>query len=94
VVLTNFMIHHILDRDHAAVIDFGYGEESYKESWMKDARYYEGFMAFNPATRRGVYYGLKHILGQAAKRTAKWPFRPLINLLRRLRRRAEPEAED
>ncbi len=71
VVLTNFMIAHVLDHDHVEKIDFGYGVEDYKGGWMKDARNYFGIMAFNPSTRAGCYYGAKHILGQPLKRGIK-----------------------
>lgn len=71
VVLTNFMIAQLLDQDHVARIDFGYGEDEYKGGWMKSARNYYGILAFNPATRRGLYHGLKHILGRPVKRATK-----------------------
>lgn len=71
VVLTNFMISHVLDDDRVSRIDFGYGEEDYKGGWMKEARDYHGFLAFNPATRRGLRHGLKNILGRPVKRLIK-----------------------
>lgn len=71
VVLTNFMIAHVLEDDHVSRIDFGYGEEDYKGGWMKDARDYYGFLAFNPRTRQGLLHGLKNILGRPVKRLAK-----------------------
>ncbi len=71
VVLTNHMIAHVLDQDRAAAIDFGFGPEDYKGGWMKSARDYVGFMAFNPGTVRGVVHGLKNILGQPVKRAVK-----------------------
>lgn len=71
VVLTSAMIAHMLDRDHVETIDFGYGEEDYKASWMRDCRDYAGYMAFNPATRRGLAFGLRHIVGRPLKRGVK-----------------------
>src|SRR5574343_49713 len=71
VVLTNFMISHVLEDDHVDRIDFGYGEEDYKGGWMKDARDYFGFLAFNPSTRWGLRHGLKNILGRPVKRLVK-----------------------
>jgi hypothetical protein len=71
VVLTNFMIYHVLEDDHVSRIDFGYGEEDYKGGWMKEARDYYGFLAFNPRTRQGLLHGLKNILGRPVKRLAK-----------------------
>lgn len=75
VVLTDYMIAHVLDHDHVAQMDFGYGDDDYKESWMKEYRYYAGYMAFNPGTLRGFYYGVKHIVGQPLKRVIKWLLR-------------------
>lgn len=76
-VLTNFMLSHLLDDDHVDRIDFGYGEEDYKASWMKDARDYYGFLAFNTSTRRGVLHGLKNILGRPVKRGIKTALKAL-----------------
>jgi hypothetical protein len=90
VVLTNHMIAHVLDRDHVGKIDFGFGQEDYKGGWMRDARDYYGFMAFNPATPRGLYQGARHIVGHQAKRLAK---RSLEALGLRKPRGAPEEAE-
>ncbi|MDR3395138.1 MAG: GNAT family N-acetyltransferase, partial [Parasulfuritortus sp.] len=72
VVLTNFMIAHLLDQDRVNEIDFGYGPDEYKRDWMNSSRHYNGFMAFNPSTPRGRIYGIKHIPGRAVKRFIKW----------------------
>lgn len=77
VVLTNFMITHVLDQDHVDRIDFGFGEEDYKGGWMKDARDYHGFMAFNTSTRHGLLHGMKNIFGRPAKRAIKTVLRLL-----------------
>lgn len=82
VVLTNFMIAHVLDNDHVDRIDFGYGEDDYKGGWMKDSREYYGFLAFNRSTRRGLFHGLKNIVGRPLKRGIK-------ATLKALRRRPE-----
>lgn len=71
VVLTNFMIAHVLDHDRVSEIDFGVGQDEYKSGWMKDAREYYGFMAFNPATPLGLSYAFLHIQGRWAKRLIK-----------------------
>ena len=85
VVLTNFMIAHVLDQDHVDKIDFGYGTEDYKGGWMQEARNYFGFMAFNPSTRLGLLHGSKHILGQPVKRAIKNTAKRAARLLRRIR---------
>jgi hypothetical protein len=68
VVLTGHILEHVLDKDHVEKIDFGLGDEEYKEKWMKDSRGYFGFMAFNSATPRGAFFAVKHIVGQPVKR--------------------------
>lgn len=70
-VLTDHMIAHLLDHEHVDKIDFGYGNEDYKGSWMKDTREYSGFLAFNPKTRLGFYHGTRHIVGRPLKRFVK-----------------------
>ena len=79
VVLTNYMIAHVLDHDRVDQIDYGYGVEEYKAGWMREARYYAGYMAFNPATPRGRWNAIKHVVGQPIKRLVKGP----VMLLRR-----------
>lgn len=71
VVLTNFMIAHVLDQDHVLKIDFGYGNDDFKGGWMKEVRNYFGLIAFNPGTRAGCYHGARHILGRPLKRAVK-----------------------
>lgn len=68
VVLTDFMIAHLLDVDQVDAIDFGVGAEDYKRGWMKEDRYYFGLLAFNPDTWRGRWHALRHIGGQPVKR--------------------------
>ncbi|MFT3847229.1 MAG: GNAT family N-acetyltransferase [Propionivibrio sp.] len=70
-VLTDYMIAHLLDHEHVSRIDFGYGHEDYKASWMKSSREYSGFLAFNPGTGLGLYHGARHIVGRALKRSIK-----------------------
>ncbi|MDX2463108.1 MAG: GNAT family N-acetyltransferase [Porticoccus sp.] len=77
VVLTHFIMEHLLDTDHVDAVDFGYGDDEYKSKWMKDSRHYAGFMAFNSSTILGLFFGAKHIVGRKVKR-----------ILRRITRRA------
>jgi len=84
VVLTSHVLKHVLDQDHVDKIDFGLGNEDYKEKWMKNSRDYSGFMAFNPRTPRGLFFATKHIVGQPVKR---FLLRVLRLILRPLLRR-------
>lgn len=71
VVLTNFMIAHVLDRDRISKLDYGYGRDEYKRGWMKNARDYYGFIAFNPSTWRGRLFAVRHIQGRRFKEKVK-----------------------
>jgi Acetyltransferase (GNAT) domain len=68
VVLTHFIMEYLLNTDHVNAVDFGYGDDEYKSKWMKDSRHYAGFMAFNPKTILGLFFGTKHIVGRKVKR--------------------------
>jgi hypothetical protein len=71
VVLTNFMIAHVLDHDRVNKLDYGYGRDDYKRGWMKDTREYYGFIAFNPSTSVGRLSAIRHIPGRWVKRLIK-----------------------
>lgn len=79
-LLTNFMVAHVLDEDHAREINFGYGGEEYKAKWMKAERHYFGLIGFNRNTRRGRYFAAKHIIGRKLKRHAL--IEPLLDAAR------------
>lgn len=68
VVLTHLIMEHLLDVDKVSFVDYGYGDDEYKSKWMKDSRHYGGFMAFNPRSILGLFFGAKHIVGRKAKR--------------------------
>ena len=71
VVLTGFMIAHVLDQDRVGKLDYGYGRDEYKRGWMRDAREYYGFIAFNPSSLQGLAAALQNILGRPLKRLLK-----------------------
>ena len=71
VVLTNFMIAHVLDHDRVNKLDYGYGRDEYKRGWMKNAREYHGFIAFNSSTGIGRLSAIWHIQGRWIKRLLK-----------------------
>ncbi|MCB1695783.1 MAG: GNAT family N-acetyltransferase [Halioglobus sp.] len=83
VVLSNLCVEYLLDNDRAEALDFGYGSDSYKEKWMKESRYYCGFIAFNRSSPLGVWYSALHIGGQAVKRALRRIARPLAGPGRR-----------
>ena len=47
-VLTGWMIRHLLECDEAAVLDFGRGDDEYKQSWTSLRRQRQGLVLANP----------------------------------------------
>jgi len=68
VVLTNLMIGIVLDRDHAKEMSYGFGNEPYKSTWMRDSRFFCGYAGFNSRSFRGNLQGVLHIIGRPAKK--------------------------
>ena len=62
------MFRAVLDRDHPSIVDFGLGDESYKEDWTPLKEYRVGWLAFNKTTTRGRWENIKHDLGVIRKR--------------------------
>ena len=71
IVLTDYMIEQVLDGDRVERIDFGYGREGYKASWMRQGQVHAGVLGFNPRRWRGRWEALRHIGGQPLKRFVK-----------------------
>ncbi len=67
-VLTMHMIERVIDRDRAAEVDFGVGDDPYKRRWASARRERWGLMAFEPRTVRGKIGILRHVVGRKVKR--------------------------
>ncbi|MCG8693278.1 MAG: GNAT family N-acetyltransferase [Minwuiales bacterium] len=67
-VLTAEMARHTLEVDRVAEIDFGRGDDSYKQLWLGQRREMWGLLAFNPATPRGLLAAARHGLLPRLKR--------------------------
>lgn len=76
VVLTAHVLEHLLDQDKVNLIDFGLGDDDYKKKWVRSRRDYDGFMAFNPSTPRGVLFGVQHIFGKLLKPAVRAILKP------------------
>jgi Acetyltransferase (GNAT) domain len=63
-VLTALMLRHLLEQETVRRIDFGRGDDSYKQGWVSERRQRVGFLLANPWHPRGVA-----ALGRSA---AKW----------------------
>lgn len=66
-VLTAAMIEHAIERDAADEIDYLSGDDAYKQDWMSHRRERIGLVAFDPATLRGLWTGLRHFCGRSVK---------------------------
>ncbi len=70
-VLTAEMIRHALEQDRVAEIDFGRGDDPYKQLWLGQRREMWGLLAFNPATPRGLLAAARHGLLPRLKRVLR-----------------------
>ena len=63
-VLTAMMIRHLLDDEHVATLDFGRGDDEYKEKWVGCRRQRIGTLLVNPRKLRGAAALLRHKAGR------------------------------
>jgi CelD/BcsL family acetyltransferase involved in cellulose biosynthesis len=64
-VLTALMLRHLLDREDVAEIDFGRGNDSYKQGWASRRRQRIGILLVNPWRPAGAYALVRHAGGAA-----------------------------
>jgi CelD/BcsL family acetyltransferase involved in cellulose biosynthesis len=63
-VLTALMLRHLLDVEHVARIDFGRGDDAYKQGWATERRQYIGLLLVNPRRPAGLLALLRHTAGR------------------------------
>jgi CelD/BcsL family acetyltransferase involved in cellulose biosynthesis len=63
-VLTALMLRHLLDNEHVARIDFGRGDDSYKQGWAAERRQRIGLLLANPWRLSGMAALLRHMAGR------------------------------
>lgn len=63
-VLTGLMIRRLLDREHVRELDFGRGDDAYKQDWTGSRRQRIGILLANPRTPRGLWAIIRHRTGQ------------------------------
>ncbi len=63
-VLTALMLRHLMDRERIARIDFGRGDDGYKQGWARERRQRIGFLLVNPRHPAGAVALLRHALGR------------------------------
>ena len=63
-VLTFEMFRHALAAGNLREIDFGPGEDKFKQSWLGRTRERSGLIAFNPHTAKGLAAAARHFAGR------------------------------
>jgi CelD/BcsL family acetyltransferase involved in cellulose biosynthesis len=69
-VLTALMLRHLLDREHVTEIDFGRGDDAYKQGWAACRRQRMGLLLVNPLRPAGAAALLRQAVGRARRRAA------------------------
>ena len=69
-LLTALMIRDLLDTEHVAELDFGRGDDPYKELWTTQRRQRIGLMLINPRRPAGLAALARHLLGRTRRRLA------------------------
>jgi hypothetical protein len=70
-VLTAFMIESLLSRDGVTELDFGRGDDAYKQSWAGGRRQREGLVLANYRTPSGAAMIVRHFAGRVIRRQEK-----------------------
>ena len=67
-VLTAWMIRHMIEREHVAAVDFGRGDDDYKQGWVAERSQRTGLVLINPRHPRGLLALARHTLGRVRAR--------------------------
>ena len=67
-LLTQYMLRQILEAEDLREIDFGRGDDPFKEFWLSQRRERWGMVAFNPRTVAGLQQAAFEFLGRTGKR--------------------------
>jgi Acetyltransferase (GNAT) domain len=68
-VLTAWMIRHMIEHEQVAELDFGRGDDPYKQGWVADRRQRIGLMLINPRRPQGMIALGRHTLGRIRARS-------------------------
>lgn len=69
-VLTALMLQRMLDEEHVTEIDFGRGDDPYKQLWAHERRQRIGLVLANPRHPRGLAFLGQHALGRMRRAMA------------------------
>lgn len=67
-LLTRHVMEHVLSEGTVREVDFGRGDDGYKQLWLPQRRERWGLIAFNPATIRGRAAAMRHLGPPALKK--------------------------
>jgi len=67
-ILTAWMIRHMIDQEHIRELDFGRGDDDYKQDWVGMRRQMTGLLLINPRSPRGLLELARHRTGEVAAR--------------------------
>jgi hypothetical protein len=67
-VVTAWMIRYMLEREHAVTLDFGRGDDPYKQDWVSSRRQRIGLMLINPRRLGGMIALVRHAMGRVRAR--------------------------
>lgn len=67
-VLTAHLMRHVIDVDGVQELDYGMGDEPYKQDWMTHRRERAGLVAFDLRRPRAWWPALRHFGGQWVRR--------------------------
>ena len=65
-VLTALTLRHLLDQEHVTAIDFGRGDDGYKQGWATQRRQRIGVLLVNPWRVAGAADLLRHTAGRVS----------------------------
>jgi hypothetical protein len=67
-VLTAWMIRHMIQREQVTALDFGRGDDPYKQGWVADRRQRIGLLLINPRKPAGMVALARHGMGRIKAR--------------------------
>ena len=67
-VVTAWMIRHMIEREQVTALDFGRGDDPYKQDWAASRRQRIGLLLINPLRPRGTLTLARHAMGRVRAR--------------------------
>ena len=67
-VLTAWMVRHMIEREHVVALDFGRGDDTYKQGWVASRGQRIGLLLINPRRPGGVLALARHTMGRLQAR--------------------------